>query len=235
MSALSLFTIEESLSMLVECREAAEAEGDLAAVAECDKALASYLSQEAAKVNSYAALIRRQIAEAEECEAEAARLSLRAKKRRDFVDRLKATALEVMQRFGVKELRSATNTLRVQKNGGLVPLEIQRIDGIPDEFMIKSFTTSVASWNEIGRWLGMHEGGLKLWHTISGALEGVPPQPYTHEIRKSLAEKVSCPECKGEAVTSGNCRCERCNGTGLVPRTIPGAKLLERGSHVRME
>lgn len=27
---------------------------------------------------------------------------------------------------------------------------------------------------------------------------------------------LTCPECGGEGVTRGNCRCERCDGTGFV-------------------
>ena len=222
MTGLSLFTIEESLAMLVEAREDAEAEGDAAAVTECDKALAQYLTAEAAKVNSYAALIRRQLTEAEECEAEAQRLAARAKTRRAFVDRLKATALEVMQRFGVKELRSATNTLRVQKNGGLQPLDIsEHAMDVPPEYRRVVVTLAYEDWKEIEP---EDRDGMKI-------------QIFTDNeaIRKALAQRVRCPWCKGEAVTSGNCRCERCDGQGTVPQTIPGARLLERGSHVRVE
>ena len=59
----SLFVIEDSLALLAETREQAEAEGDTAAVQECDKALAAYLTAEAAKVDSYAGLIKRVAAE----------------------------------------------------------------------------------------------------------------------------------------------------------------------------
>ncbi len=184
--ALSLYNIEDSLALLAETREAAEAEGDAAAVAECDKALAQYLTAEAAKVNSYAALIRRQLAEAEECEAEAQRIAGRARTRRAFVDRLKATALEVMQRFGVKELRSATNTLRVQKNGGVQSLGVE--------------------WPK----------------DASGNYTPLAPDdPFRP---KDLPVKVfMLPDTAAirAAISHGS--------------TVPGARLLERGSHLRVE
>ncbi len=221
--SVSLFTIEESLAMLVEAREAAEAEGDAASITECDKAIAEYLDKSAAKVDSYAALIRRQTAEAEECVAEAARLMARAKQRRAFVDRLKATALEVMQRFGVKELRSAQNTLRVQKNGGLQSLEVDPTVELPEGLQYVTVTMPGRLWKEIARSFDITADtkSVRIIHQSDGA-----------EIRKALAEKVPCPECKGIGQLH---KCERCEDTGLVPRTISGARLLPRQSHVRVE
>ncbi len=147
------------------------------------------------------------------------------------MDRLKVNALEVMQRFGVKELRSATNTLRIQKNGGLQPLEVDSPEMIPVAETDAHLTIRAEDWNAL--WLPILDTlPPELVKRVTGGLGFVP---NTQRIRKALAEKVRCPECKGESVTPGNCRCERCDGTGLVPRTIPGAKLLERGSHLRVE
>jgi hypothetical protein len=238
MSALSLYTIEESLALLAETREAAEAEGDAAAVAECDKALAQYLTAEASKTNSYAALIRRQLAEAEECEAEVARLTARAKARRAFVDRLKATALEVMQRFGVKELRSATNTLRVQKNGGVQPLEIS---GIASEMPTDCQEYTIRMSGQCFRFVrDLCADAPQVMAVLESAVCGA----NVAMIRRTLAQRVPCPEpgCggSGEILPAGPSdapvtKCPRCDGQGTVPQTIPGAKLLERGSHVRVE
>jgi hypothetical protein len=235
-SSLSLYTIEASLQLLAETREAAEAEGDAAAVTECDKALASYLTAEASKVNSYAALIRRQTAEAEECEAEAARLTARAKQRRAFVDRLKSTALEVMQRFGVRELRSATNTLRVQNNGGVQPLDTS---GVVDAKWQKiTVTLPALVWLDL---MGLAEAAARdseTYRMLDKLTDRAPRSPDTDLIRKALAVQERCPECKGVGApwnNSASVPCARCNGTGWVHPTIPGARLLERGVHLRCE
>ena len=124
MTAISLYNIESALEQLDESRRAAEAEGDTEALSVIDAEIAAYLTREVAKIDSYAGLIRRRGDEAETCEREAKRLADRAKALRADEQRLKDNALAVMQRFGVRELKSPTNTLRVQGNGGIEPLDI---------------------------------------------------------------------------------------------------------------
>ena len=124
MTAISLYNIESALEQLDESRRAAEAEGDTDALSVIDAEIAAYLTREAAKIDSYAGLIRRRGDEAEDCEREAKRLADRAKALRADEQRLKDNALAVMQRFGVREMKSEKNTLRVQGNGGVQALEI---------------------------------------------------------------------------------------------------------------
>ena len=224
-SRLSLFTIEESLQLLAETREAAEAEEDTAAIVECDKALAEYLTSEAAKVDSYAALIRRTTFEAECCASEEARIAARRKQLVAFADRLKANALEVMQRFDIKELKSPTCKLRRQQNGGVDPLEITG----PALEMPKSCQQYTVVMNGLA-------------YSFIRDLCGDAPQavavldsavcvPSPTMIRAALRERVVCPECKGAFIET---KCPRCEGTGHIAATVPGAKLLPRGEHVRL-
>lgn len=227
---LSLFAIEESLALLAETREAAEADGDTAAVEQCDKALAEYLDKSAAKVDSYAALIHRSRAEAQTCADEIERLTARFKRTTAFVDRLRANALEVMQRFNVKELRSPTNTLRRQANGGMQPLETDQAVPMGLRKVTIMMTGDCYLWL-----LSLLQGDSHPKHPLlMGAMEAATDAPDAQRIRVALAQQVRCPECKGEVVTTGNCRCERCDGTGHVAQTVPGAKLLARGEHVRL-
>jgi chromosome segregation ATPase len=225
---LSLYTIEDSLQQLVDLREQAEAEGDSEALKVIEDQLAGYLKQEARKIDSYAGLIRTLKAEADLCEAEAERLTDRAKRADAFIERLKANALAVMQQFGVKELKTQINTIRRQKNGGLQALEVTETPWtLPNEFKRYRVRLSAAQMSELMKALG--ESGMAEVILTYSIVEA-----DTEAIRAALAQRVRCPECKGEAVTSGNCRCERCNGAGAIPNTVPGAKLLERGEHVRL-
>ncbi len=121
----SLYVIEQTLQDLIDLREAAETEGDNEAVAVVDGQLAEYLSRESVKIDSYAGLIHQISAERDECKAESDRLAARAKAMDNRVEEIKARALEAMQRFGVKKLNTPRNTLRIQGNGGLQPLDAE--------------------------------------------------------------------------------------------------------------
>jgi hypothetical protein len=219
-NSLSLFVIEDSLALLAETREAAEEEGDAAAVEQCDKALAEYLTAEAAKVDSYAALIRRVETEKAACELEANRLTARASALHRFRNRLKDTALEVMQRFNVKELKSATNTLRRQANGGIAPLEVDE-PKLPQEYRTALVLMPLQTWERLEDQLGAM--GATVTRTAAN----------TDVIRKALAQQVICQKCSG-AGTIEESKCPVCEGSGAAAQVIAGAKLLARGEHVRI-
>lgn len=208
MTALSLYTIEDSLVQLAELRELAEAEGDSEAVKVIDAQLAAYLTAEASKINSYVGLIRAREDRAEACDREIERItSIRNAAKRD-VERLKANALQVMQDFGVKSLVDSRTGrgLKRQGNGGVQALEIADVKLLPEDLQLKSVTMNVKAWHEIGQWLGKYNGGLDWWHKILSILEGQPPQASTHFIRATIQQGG----------------------------TVEGAKLLPRAEHVRV-
>ena len=205
---LTLYSIETRLQELVDLRDQLGAEGDSEAIEAVDHEIAGYLTREAAKINSYAAMIRQRCDSAALCKARAAELAARAKAFEADVQRLKDNALRVMESFGVTKLETPETTLRVQGNGGLQPLEITIPSSeLPAEFQLKSITLNMKTWDEVGLWLGKYNGGLDLWHKILGVLESQQPQINTHFVREALK--------RGESV--------------------PGAKLLERGKHLRVE
>jgi hypothetical protein len=141
------------------------------------------------------------------------------------VDRMKATALAVMQRFDVKELKATPGGgLRRQKNGGVDPVEVTEIGIVPIEYRRVTVTMTNEAWSSL-----VIRAGADAVETLRSDLS-----PDTERIREALKQRVVCPECKGEAVTPGNCRCERCDGSGTVPATVPGARLLPKGEHVRV-
>jgi DnaJ-class molecular chaperone len=58
--------------------------------------------------------------------------------------------------------------------------------------------------------------------------------PDTERIRDALAQRVPCKQCGGDGHRRCEDRCPECDGAGTIPNTVPGAKLLERGEHLRV-
>ena len=123
--SISLYQIEDALQQLVDLREQAEAEGDADALAVIDQQLREYLTQEARKVESYAHMIHHQGDLVEACNRQIERIKTIRDRAANFRDWLKANALAVMQAFGVRELATPTNKLKIQGNGGVQPLEVE--------------------------------------------------------------------------------------------------------------
>lgn len=225
--SISLYHIEAALQQLVDLREQAEAEGDSEALKVIDQQLREYLTKEAAKVTSYMGLIRSREATARQCNDEIERLqNIRAAAVGD-IDRLKANALAVMQQFGVRELKATPGGgLRIQNNGGVQALDVPEVEVLPIEYRNVAVTMRGVQWQAL------------LKAADIDRVEGIAieVQPDTERIREALAQRVPCPECsrmenRGEAPGG---ECPRCKGVGTIPNTVPGAKLLERGEHIRV-
>jgi Gp157 protein len=192
----NLYLIEETLLGLTELRDAAVSQDDAETVAILDQEIEAYLTKEAAKVYSYAALIRQRQDAAAICKARAEDLAARAKAMQADADRLKGMALRVMQRFDVKALTAAEVTLRVQGNGGVKPLELTG-EPLPDDKQYVQVTMTLADFEK-----HVHKYG----EVPKFAYQATEPEPATGLIREALE--------RGEQV--------------------PGAKLLPRGSHLRV-
>jgi hypothetical protein len=244
MSGISLYQIEDVLIQLVDLREQAEAEGDSEALKVIDQQLREYLTKEAAKVTSYVGLIRSRELTAVACGIEIERLRRISIAAQNDVERLKANALAVMQQFGVRELKATPGGgLRIQGNGGKGPLDVDALV-IPD--VMRKFVlpkVSQAEYNCLMAAIGSTtiEGARELYRAI---VNHTTTEPDAERIREALAQRVPCPECKGQktipqkadeqgnVLRSSDCAC--CNGAGTIPNTVPGAKLLERGEHIRV-
>lgn len=233
MNSLSLYAIEESLQMLVDERERAEAEGDLEAVKAIDAALTEYLTREAAKIDSYAGLIHQLKADDEACAREMSRIRERRERAIALRRRLEANAIATMQAHGVKELKTYRNTLRRRGNGGLQALEIEQLGAVPMEYRTVTVKLRRDRWLDLIRQI---EVDAVSWLTMENE------EPDTQSIREALKTRVVCPECTVERSLpkhlqvlgyGENCKdCPRCEGTGTIPNTVPGVKLLERGEHL---
>lgn len=184
---MNLYCIEDSLQQLAEMRTQAIEDGDAEAEKAIDHEIAAYLTREAEKAASFAGLIlaRQDLVANAKRAIERDTAILRAAEA--DVDRLKAIALEVMQRFNVKEIKDKRtgHGLKRQGNGGKQPLELPE-------------------------WPKNKDGSYKLVPHTLGDKHRVPVRftalPDTEEIREALK--------RGES--------------------IPGAKLLELGEHVRV-
>jgi hypothetical protein len=242
--SISLYQIEDALQSLVDLREQAEAEGDSEALKVIDQQLREYLTAEASKVTSYVGLIRSKLALIRDCIDERERIENIERCAQADVKRLKGNALAVMQQFGVRELKATPGGgLRIQGNGGKVPLDVDALV-IPD--VMRKFVlpkVSQAEYNCLMAAIGSTtiEGARELYRAI---VNHTTTEPDTERIREALAQRVPCPECKGQktipqkadeqgnVLRSSDCAC--CNGAGTIPNTVPGAKLLERGEHLRV-
>ena len=237
----SLYQIAADLQQLMQMYEEAEEEGDSVALKAIDVALTEWCNhKEPAKVDSYAALIRRETAEADLCREEAERLMARVRAKEAHVKRLKDNALRVMQQFNIKELRTPTNSIKRVKNGGLEPLEItSEAKMLPEDCRTYTLVISGLAYAFIRALCADAPQCIAV-------LDGAVVQPNSEMIRAALREKETCPECKGEGSLecestphpltgfSGREECSRCQGRGVIPRTIPGARLLPRGEHVTL-
>ncbi len=134
----------------------------------------------------------------------------------------------------MRVLETSTHRLRVQANGGQQPLEVAAAN-IPEDYLNQTVTLSFRDWEEMGRWLGKYQGGLEIWHKVIDKLFASAPVPDNAKIRAALAQRVPCPECTVLALQPKSAECPRCEGKGTVPRDVPGAKLLPRAQHLRVE
>ncbi len=229
---LTFCTIESELQELLTLRETAESEGaipeELQAI---DRQIEQYFEREVRKVDGIANAIHIYEHAAEAAQEEAIRIMARAKTLQSTADRIRENALRTMQLFGVPRLDTPTNRLRVCGNGGKEPLEVSIPDAVPDQCRVFRLTFRLDTLLAIRSALGP---GL-----MRDCLDDqIVSEPDNDAIRAALKQSIACPECKGEGAPWNNSAavpCVRCNGSGTVPNTVPGARLLPRGEHLRVE
>lgn len=144
---LSLFQIESELLGLVQQRadaldrHAALSPDDLSGhhditeeITTIDGLIRDYVKREVRKVDGIALAIKEFTARAAVHAAEAAELAAKAKREEETVERIKQTALMVMQEFGDKKLEGRLYTLVRQGNGGMRALTIAQPDLVPEPY-----------------------------------------------------------------------------------------------------
>lgn len=219
---MSLYQIQQTLLDMESARADAVEAGDQEAVAVIDAEMNAWLTREADKVTSFAGLIlaRKDLIENAKRAVERDKAILKAAEA--DVERLEGIALAVMQNFGVKEIKDSRtgHGLKRQGNGGVRALDIPE-------------------WpkDAAGNFKPLHEPLVGCPVPTRSVITWVPD---TEKIRYYLAQRVPCPECKGsgkstdEATGSADDNCLRCKGAGTIPASVPGARLLPKGEHVRV-
>ncbi len=244
---LALYQIEQRLAELLELRNIAEEDGDAQAVEAIDKQFEAYFHAEVRKVDGICHALHSFEQAANAARAEANRLFKRCADLESHYDRIRAATLKAMQDHGVRVLETPTNKLRVQANGGKMPLEIVDTGGIPDRLWKYTLHLSGIEINALSTYLGnpvpAGEDG-KILDAIFERIEELQGEPDNEAIRAALKQQVPCSECEGKGKRIATFKdgqadtyaeCSRCEGRGTIPNTIPGAKLLSRGFHLRIE
>lgn len=249
-TSLSLFTIEEALTELMQAREdlllkLAEPENteeeaeSKAELAEVDKALAEYIQREAAKTDSIHGWLKQATVTASAARQEAHEMQARAQRLEDGIERLKRICCDVMASRGLKRLEGTAGRSLLRKgNGGLAPLQIDGWDAEKEQWTIYEPVLPMA-FRQIT--VQMSADSWETLHHMHPALtyRFLKDEPNNREVRAALGEP--CRKCAGTGdIRDPNNRypdnpdavsvCPECNGSGKC--SIPGARLLERGDHL---
>jgi Gp157 protein len=237
MSNLSLYQIETELQELLDLRENVVAAGELPeTVAAIDSRIQEYIHREVKKVDGICAMLRAFQDAAARARNEAERIFARVKAFEAQEARLRAATLAAMRAHGVTKLETPENTLRIQGNGGLEPIELEYAGQtleyagqIPSEFVDVEVWMPQAVWDKLCE-DGEPQNWRIVWHVVK------------QRIREALKQRVKCPECDGDGKSRSALsgapageRCPRCEGKGTVPAAIPGAKLLPRTERLVVE
>lgn len=86
------------------------------------------------KAENYAIIIKELIADAETCKQEKLRLETRQKSFENRANFLKDRLEEIMKETGKTKFKTAKFSFAIQKNGGKLPLIIDDITKVPDEY-----------------------------------------------------------------------------------------------------
>jgi hypothetical protein len=132
----------------------------------------------------------------------------------------------------IRRLDTPTNKLRVQANGGVEPLEVYDLGEVPRELKQVTVTLPMSMWHEfqiaVAKKEIVYPGGVVPIGKVDVQQDA---------IRAELKKRVPCPACppmiKGDL--DDGTPCPRCEGTGTVPASVPGARLLPRSFHLRVE
>lgn len=226
--SLTLYALDEDLTQLItERQDMAEHSEDTAQI---DGLIAQYLEALPAKVDAVAAMLRH--LESQESLARDAQewAMLRRRRFREMRERLEACTSAVIEKQpkpkrGSRKLEGATSTLSLVGNGGHEPLEIYNEALIPDQCCDAEITMPWPDYEAVCRILEKYVMQL--------------PKPKRVVSNKAVREALSraCWACEGTGAiptdTPGEqTPCNACMGDGKS--SVPGARLQERGAHLRI-
>ena len=182
----------------------------------------------AKKTDNCADVIRRLETEALFCQQEEQRLAARKRRLMDAQKALKSYIAQTMLERNIKQLKTATNTISVQRSGGLQKLDVTDPNAVDSEHCQYVGKLSFKAFRQC------YQFACDL--DVRAELEQLKREPDTTSLRRALA--VVCDECDGEgsvtdtADTGLPVQCNKCQGSGHA--SVHGARLEPRGYHIRL-
>ena len=165
-SEMTLFDLDESLSLLMESAAEAAADNDGDIPEELRQALLDYCEAFGAKVDNIANYIKSQEFEARNAKSEIDRLQSRQTSAENKVERLKGLLKYFMETRGLRCMKGRLNTISLRKNSQ-DSLVVDGVDRIPSEYCRVSITLAFPELEELLRHLP-EEHTLRARLTLDG-------------------------------------------------------------------
>ena len=187
-SEMTLFELDESLSVLMESATEAAADNNGEIPEELRQALLDYCEAFGAKVDSIANYIKSQEFEARNAKTEIDRLQSRQAAAENKVERLKGLLRYFMESRGLRCMKGRLNTISLRKNSQ-DSLVVDSADSIPSEYCRVSIALPVPELEELLRHLPEeHNLRARLTPDSNGL---VKREPDNTRLRTALASGVS--------------------------------------------
>src|ERR1017187_1501880 len=151
-SEMTLFAIDESLSLLMESATEAAADNSGELPEELRQALLDYCEQFGAKVDNIANYIKSQEFEARNAKTEIERLQSRQAAAENKVERLKGLLKYFMETRGLRSMKGRLNTISLRKNSQ-DSLVLDSAESIPSEYCRVSISIPLPELEELLRHL----------------------------------------------------------------------------------
>ncbi len=147
-SEMSLFQLDETLSLLMESATEETTTGNGEIPDELRQALLDYGEAFGAKVDNIANYIKAQEGEARNAKVEIERLQSRQAVAENRVERLKGFLKYFMNSRGLRSMKGRLNTISLRRNSQ-DSLILETPEGVPEEFCKLSVTIAVPDWQEL--------------------------------------------------------------------------------------
>ncbi len=185
---MTLFELDESLSLLMESATEAAVENNGALPEELRHALLDYCEAFGTKVDNIANYIKSQEYEARNAKAEIDRLQARQAAAESKVERLKGLLKYFMESRGIPSMKGRLNTISLRKNSQ-DSLVVDRPDTIPSEYWRVSITIALPELQEMLAHLPEeHSLRARLMSDGNGLAKR---EPDNAKLRSALASGVS--------------------------------------------
>jgi archaellum component FlaC len=186
-SEMTLFELDESLSLLMDSATEAAMEGNGEIPSELQQALLDYCEAFGTKVDNIANYIKSQENEARNAKAEVERLQSRMVTAENKVDRLKNLLKYFMESRNLANMRGRLNTISLRKNSQ-DSMVVERADAIPAEYWRTSITIGLTELQELLTHLPEgHAVRLRFAGDDNGAIKR---EPDNAKLRSALASGI---------------------------------------------